>query len=139
MPRPDDDLPPAGAGRAARPHPKPAPRASRTPQPRDLTMTGFDRGGASPREKDMAEGLAIRALGFLAADDERLQGFLSLSGLAPETLRQAAAAPGFLASVLDHLAGDEPALLTFAAEAGVDPARVERARAILAGPVFETP
>ena len=42
--------------------------------------------------------------------------------------------PGFLAAVLDYLAGDEPLLLAFAADAGVQPEAVARAHAALRGP-----
>jgi hypothetical protein len=110
MPAPDG--PP---GRLARSHPKPAPRAG----------TGLNR--------DDAERMAIQALGFLAADEERLERFLALSGLDPGGLRAAAAAPGFLAGVLDHVCADEPALLAFAAEARLAPEAVARARALLSG------
>ncbi|WP_150287726.1 DUF3572 domain-containing protein [Rhabdaerophilum calidifontis] len=77
--------------------------------------------------------LAIDALGFLAEDVERLGRFLALTGIAPETLREAARAPGFFAAVLDHLAQDEALLLAFAANRQVAPERVLAARDRLAG------
>jgi hypothetical protein len=77
--------------------------------------------------------LAIDALGFLAEDVERLGRFLALTGIAPETLRDAARAPGFLAAVLDHLAQDEALVLAFAANRQVAPERVLAARDRLAG------
>jgi hypothetical protein len=83
--------------------------------------------------KDGAE-LAIAALGFLAAEPDRLDRFLSLSGLGPQNLRAAAADPGFFAAVLDYLLGDEPVLLAFAAERGVPPERIAAARATMDGP-----
>ncbi len=46
----------------------------------------------------------------------------------------AAAAPGFLAAVLEHFAADTGLVETYAANAGRDPAEVGRARALLAGP-----
>lgn len=79
------------------------------------------------------EALAITALSFLAGDPERLGRFLAVTGLGPETLRQAAARPGFLAAVLDYLAGDETLLLAFAANAGLAPEAVVRARQRLGG------
>lgn len=82
---------------------------------------------ASPDE------LAIAALGFLAADPERLARFLAETGLGPQSLRAAAREPGFLLGVLDHVASDESLMLAFAEENGVDPQDVERARAMLAG------
>lgn len=80
---------------------------------------------------ERAETLAIEALGHIAADPATLERFMSLSGLSPQTLRAAAAEPGFLAGVLDFLAGDESLLLAFAANSGRDPAEIGRARAAL--------
>jgi hypothetical protein len=85
----------------------------------------------SDRSREAAEALAVEALGFLAADEERIERFLSLAGLNPSTLRAAAAEPGFLAAVLDHLASDESLLMAFAANAGRAPASVASARAAL--------
>ncbi len=86
---------------------------------------------------ERAQAIALDALGYLAADPERIEAFLSLSGLDPANLRAAAAQPGFLAGVLDHLATDERLLVAFAASAGLNPADVERARQLLAGPPGE--
>lgn len=80
-----------------------------------------------------AEVLAIDALAFLASDVERLGRFLALTGLSPENIREAARSRHFMASVLDHLAADESLLLAFAANQGIDPSRVLRARESLAG------
>jgi hypothetical protein len=75
-----------------------------------------------------AETIAIQALAFLGSDTERLERFLSLTGLTTGEIRQAAATPGFLGAVLEHVAGDETLLLTFAANAGIDPASIDAAR-----------
>ncbi len=72
--------------------------------------------------------LAIAALGFLAAEPDRLSRFLGLSGLGPNNLRAAAADPGFLASVLDYILADEPLVLGLAAEIGEPPERIAAAR-----------
>jgi len=80
---------------------------------------------------DSAQDLAIGALVFLAADPEKLDGFAATSGLNAENLRAAAESPEFLAAVLDHLASDESLLLAYAANSGIDPADVQRARAVL--------
>ncbi len=76
---------------------------------------------------------AIAALGFLAADPERLARFLALSGLGPHNLRRAAASATFLGAVLDYLADDEKLLVAFAEAQGWRPADVSRARETLAG------
>jgi hypothetical protein len=99
---------------------------------------GMARGPSGSEIWDDAASLAIAALGFLAADEERLGRFLALTGLGPESLRSAAGQPDFLAGVLTHLMEDEPLLLAFAAEAGQRPERVARAQAVLAGPPGDT-
>jgi hypothetical protein len=78
-----------------------------------------------------AEAVAVEALGWFAADEERLGRFLALTGLGPESLRAAAAEPGFLARVLDHLAGSERDLIAFASERGHAPQHVATARLAL--------
>jgi len=84
-------------------------------------------------DDDAAAATAIAALGFLAADPERLSRFLALSGLGPETLRAAAGEPSFLAAVLAHLLADESLLHVFAAENGLAPETVGEAHARLDG------
>jgi hypothetical protein len=87
--------------------------------------------------RDAAESLAVQALTFLAGDPERLARFLALTGIGPGQIRAAAATPGFLAGVLDHVASDEALLMAFAGEAGVEPGEIERARLALAGGNWE--
>jgi Protein of unknown function (DUF3572) len=84
-----------------------------------------------------AEALAVQALNFLAAEPEQLSRFLALSGIGPDSIRAAAAEPGFLAGVLAYLGEDEALLVAFAAEAGVKPSAVDRARTVLAGHDWE--
>jgi hypothetical protein len=81
--------------------------------------------------KDSAEMLAIGALAFLAGRPEALSRFLALVGIGPATLRAAAADPAFLAGVLDYLLGDEPLLMDYAAEAGIEAAAIAEARQAL--------
>lgn len=81
-----------------------------------------------------ADELAARALAYLAADDERMWRFFDLTGLSPGEIREAAARPGFVLAILDHLLSDESLLLSFAGENGLDPASVMTARNRLAGP-----
>ena len=78
-----------------------------------------------------AERTAIRALAFLAGDLEQLERFLSLTGLSPAEVRAAACNPGFLAAVLEHVTQDETLLMTFAANAGLQPESVDAARVAL--------
>ena len=86
-----------------------------------------------PITREFGENLAVQALVFLAQDPERLGVFLSLTGIGPDEIRTAAADPGFLAGVLDHLCGDETLLLAFAEHAGVAPQDIEHAQAVLNG------
>ncbi|HEX3709983.1 MAG TPA: DUF3572 domain-containing protein [Pseudolabrys sp.] len=87
--------------------------------------------------QDAAEGLAIQVLTFIAGDGERLGRFLSMTGIGPAEIRQAAREPGFLAGVLDHIASDERLLTAFATETGADPSDIARARAALGGTAWE--
>jgi hypothetical protein len=80
-----------------------------------------------------AQSLAVSALAFIAADSNRLNRFLSLTGLGPDNLRTAAADPAFLSSVLDYLVGDEELLVEFATDARVKPEVIARAHAALGG------
>lgn len=84
-------------------------------------------------QKDQAETVALRALGFLAGDEDRLSRFLAMTGIGPEDLKARIGDPAFLGAVLDHLLAYEPDLMTFAEEAEIDPALVGRARAVLPG------
>ena len=81
----------------------------------------------------------MAALQFLAEDPERLERFLSLSGLGPHNLRQAAAEPTFLGAVLDHVAADERLLIAFADSQNLRPEMVMKARARLVGPPPDWP
>src|ERR1700760_4095715 len=91
------------------------------------------------RNPESAQSLAISALAFIAADPDRLNRFLNLTGLGPDNLRTAAADPAFLGSVLDYLVADEQLLATFAGDAGLKPEAVARAHAALCGPAEGEP
>ena len=82
---------------------------------------------------EAAEGLAIQALTYLAEDGERLSRFLAVTGLGPQQIRAASREPGFLAGVLEHVAGDERLLTAFAANSDVNPADIGNALAALSG------
>lgn len=95
-------------------------------------VKGGYKASSSPGFEGGAE-TAIEALGWLAGDENRLERFLSLSGLGPQNLRKAAAEPRFLAAVLDYLASDEALLVAFARDNAKSPEQVARARAALGG------
>jgi hypothetical protein len=83
--------------------------------------------------QETAELLAIQALAFIAEEPERLNGFLSVTGIEFGAIRDSAREPGFLAGVLEHMLGDENLLIAFADSAGIDPAEIARARQALGG------
>jgi hypothetical protein len=83
--------------------------------------------------REAAERLAVAALSYLAAEPEHLGGFLAATGLGPNDIRGAARDPEFLAGVLDHFSGNEPLLVAFAEQQGIDPNEIERARMTLGG------
>jgi hypothetical protein len=87
----------------------------------------------SSAARQTAEMLAIQALSFIAAEPERLNGFLGATGLTLDRLRESANEPDFLAGVLEHMLTDESLLLAFADSAAIDPADVRRARVTLGG------
>ena len=79
------------------------------------------------QDRENAEALAIRALGFVAADPELLPRFLAITGIEAGAIRQAAREPGFLAGVLQFIAAHEPTLMRFSEETGVPPQQVSAA------------
>jgi hypothetical protein len=89
----------------------------------------------NPRE--VAEIVAIQALGFIAGDAERLGLFLAESGIGPETLRNAAADPQFLGSVLDFVMRDDATVKAFANASQLHPTNIAAARQVLGDPQWE--
>lgn len=85
----------------------------------------------SAPSREAAESLAVGALAFLASEPESLNRFLRLTGLGPDNLRSAAAAPGFFVGLLDYFLADETLLMDYARDAGVAPEAIARARATL--------
>ncbi len=83
--------------------------------------------------REPAETLALRALGWIAADDELAGRFLASAGAAPGDLRSRAGDPEFLGFVLDFLLADEKSLVAFTASESVSPDAPMRARAALPG------
>jgi len=87
----------------------------------------FRQTAGQAAQKQRAEEIATAALGFIAANEDRLNGFFMATGLSPEEIRSAAAKPGFLASVLQHVLSDEESAAGFAAENGLSPEDLQRA------------
>ncbi len=89
----------------------------------------------NPRE--VAEIVAVQALSFIAGDPERLGLFLAESGIGPETLRNAAADPHFLASVLDFVLRDDATVKAFASVSQLHPTNIAAAHQALNDPRWE--
>ena len=89
----------------------------------------------NPRE--VAEIVAIQALSFVANDPERLGAFLAESGIGPDTLRNAAADPRFLASVLDFVMRDDATVKAFASASQLHPTNIAAAHQALNDPKWE--
>jgi len=89
----------------------------------------------NPRE--IAEIVAIQALSFVAGDPERLGAFLAESGIGPDTLRNAAADPHFLASVLDFVMRDDATVKAFATASQLHPTNIATAHQALNDPQWE--
>jgi len=84
-------------------------------------------------QREPAETLALRALAWLAGNDELLPVFLGTTGAALADLRGRAREPEFLASVLDFLMMDDAWVTGFAAAEGIRPESLGDARAALPG------
>jgi hypothetical protein len=89
----------------------------------------------NPRE--VAEIVAVQALSFIAGEPERLGLFLAESGIGPETLRNAAADPRFLASVLDFVMRDDATVKAFASVSQLHPTNIAAAHQALNDPDWE--
>jgi len=66
--------------------------------------------------------LALAALGWVLSDPARAQRFLDLTGLTPESLREAILLPETHRAVFDFLSAYEPDLVSAAESLGVAPA-----------------
>ncbi|MCU0899013.1 MAG: DUF3572 domain-containing protein [Cypionkella sp.] len=77
--------------------------------------------------------LALKALTWLAGNEDVLPVFLNSTGLSPETLAQRAAEPEFLGSVLDFLLLEDAWIIAFCDAAGLRYDAPMQARAALPG------
>ena len=74
------------------------------------------------------EALALAALGWVLASEERAERFLALTGLTPDELRAGLGERSVMAAVLEFLAQYEPDMLAAAAALGVEPQLLANAR-----------
>lgn len=83
--------------------------------------------------REFAETLALRALGWLAGNDDLLPVFLGASGASVSDLRSRAADPDFLGAVLDFLLMDDAWVAAFCAAEGLACSDPMTARQLLPG------
>jgi uncharacterized protein DUF3572 len=84
-------------------------------------------------QQDFAETVALKALAWLAGNDELMPVFLGATGSSAEDLRAQAGDPAFLVSVLDFLAMDDAWVIAFCDAEGLGYDMPMRARQALPG------
>ena len=84
-------------------------------------------------QRETAETVAMRALGWLAGNDELLPVFLGSTGASLDDLRAGAGDPVFLGSVLDFVMMEDAWVTAFCDAAGLPYDAPMRARAALPG------
>ena len=82
---------------------------------------------------EAAETVGIKALGWLAANDDLRSVFLGATGAQLEDLRASASDPIFLASVLDFLMMDDAWVIAFCDDSGLKYETPMRARQAMPG------
>jgi hypothetical protein len=84
-------------------------------------------------DAERGETIALKALAYLAGDEDTLNQFLAVTGMAVADLKAGAGDRGFLAGILDYFLQDEALLLAFAASEELAPETIVRARQHLPG------
>ena len=79
-----------------------------------------------------AEGVALKLFQAIASDEDHLDRFLALTGLTPQSIREAANSPGFLPSILDYVCGNESDLMKLADRTALKPEDISAAHHALA-------
>lgn len=84
-------------------------------------------------DAEAAQTIALKALGYLAVDENLLSAFLGSTGLSVADLKIGATDSAFLAGILDYFLQNEALLLAFAAAEELAPETIVRARQRLPG------
>lgn len=82
---------------------------------------------------ELAQTIALKALGWLVANEELCPVFLGASGLAAEELKARAAAPDLQASVLEFITMDDAWIIAFCDAEGLTYEQPLQARYALPG------
>ncbi|MEI9989590.1 MAG: DUF3572 domain-containing protein [Rhizomicrobium sp.] len=83
--------------------------------------------------RESAETLALKGLAYLMNLSDSRDRFLALSGVEPQDLRDRAAEPELLGSVLDFLLADDALLTGFCDGESLESRDIHLARHVLAG------
>jgi Protein of unknown function (DUF3572) len=86
-----------------------------------------------PGGAEAAQTIALKALGYLAGDEEQLNAFLGATGLTFADLKAGAGESAFQGGVLDYFLQNEALLLAFAGASELAPETIVRARQHLPG------
>jgi hypothetical protein len=84
-------------------------------------------------QQESAHVIALQALAWIVSDDDRLAALMSNSGIDPAGLRGKADDPEVLGAVLDHLLGDDQAVMAFCDAHGLPYTAPLAARSVLPG------
>lgn len=84
-------------------------------------------------QRDSAEILAMRALGWVISQPEDLGAFLNQSGVDPGQLSSLASDPAFLAAVMDFMLETDARVVGFCDANGLSYTEIGQARAQLPG------
>lgn len=82
---------------------------------------------------EQAQILSLTALSYMAQHEDILIAYLRLSGISPEELRNSAADPTILGSILDYFLQNEQRLIAFCEAENIAPNQIVRARKLLPG------
>ncbi|HXP96876.1 MAG TPA: DUF3572 domain-containing protein [Telmatospirillum sp.] len=84
-----------------------------------------------PLSVEEAEVIALKAVAFIAGDEDLLPRLFALTGCGADDLKSRIADRTFLGAVLDFLLADEPSLIRFASAVDLAPEAPMLARAVL--------
>ncbi|NOZ66178.1 MAG: DUF3572 domain-containing protein [Alphaproteobacteria bacterium] len=82
---------------------------------------------------EQAELIGLQALVHVTGYEEILIAYLKLSGITLEELRESAADPAVLGSILDYFLQNEKRLIAFSEATEIPPDQLTKARALLPG------
>lgn len=82
-------------------------------------------------KKHQADGIADKAIEFLAASPDMLNGFLNVSGMSPDELLADAENSAIRVNALHYIAGDEATAKAFSESIGLKPGQLAQVLAML--------